>query len=181
MKIRRRARITALQVLFEVDVVEHNPTVALHERMAETPLPPAGESFCREIIQGVLDQKEELDRIIHQIASEWPIEQMAPIDRNILRLASYEILFSSDTPPKVAINEAVDLAKIFGSDSSSRFVNGVLGTLLANRADFLSSLRSTAQEEVELQYQTVPVPDGASEAQGPAHPDQGASPERRTD
>lgn len=181
MKIRRRARIIALQVLFEVDMVEHDATVALNERLAEVPLPEAGDSFCRGILQGVLRQKQELDHIIHQIASEWPIEQMAPIDRNILRLAAYEILYDTDTPPKVVINEAVELAKIFGSDSSSRFVNGVLGTLLADKPHLVSSLRSMARQETEASAEAVPVPNISSDTQGLPQPDHGASPERRSD
>jgi len=81
-----------------------------------------------------------LDAIIQGIATEWPTEQMAPINRNILRLAAYEIMLDQTAPPKVAINEAVELAKIFGGESSSRFVNGVLGTLLAQKADLASKL-----------------------------------------
>ena len=78
--------------------------------------------------------------MIQRIAPEWPIEQMAPVDRNILRLAAHELLFGEDVPPKVAINEAVELAKIFGSDSSGRFVNGVLGTLLSQKHQLLASV-----------------------------------------
>jgi N utilization substance protein B len=140
LKTRRRARITALQVLFEVDSVHHDPEFALRERLEAAPLPESGYEFCHALLAGVLARQATLDAIIHEIASEWPIEQMAPIDRNILRLAAFEILCDEATPPKVVINEAVELAKIFGSDSSSRFVNGVLGTLLANKPALSAAL-----------------------------------------
>jgi N utilization substance protein B len=80
---------------------------------------------------GVTENREWLDGYIARYAPEWPVEQIAIIDRNILRIAIFEILARSDTPLKVAINEAVELAKTFGSDSAPRFVNGVLGTLAA--------------------------------------------------
>jgi N utilization substance protein B len=95
-------------------------------------LPQEGQDFLIKVVQGVLDNREQLDDMISTYAPEWPIEQMAIIDRNILRIALFEFLIDGGTPPKVAINEAVELAKTFGSDSSRRFVNGVLGTLLAD-------------------------------------------------
>jgi len=134
VKIRRRARVVALQALFEVDTAHHEPARSFEARLEENPLPTPATDFSRELLYGVLRNMAHLDEVIQRIAPEWPIEQMAPIDRNILRLAAYEIMSDADTPPKVVINEAVELAKIFGSDSSSRFVNGVLGTLLTNRS-----------------------------------------------
>ena len=131
MKIRHRARVLALQALFEIDCAGHHPALVLERRLEESPLPDPGESFARELVQGVEAYREELDRLIRQYAPEWPVDQIAIVDRNILRIAIYEILFCDDTPTKVAINEAVELAKEFGSDSSGRFVNGVLGSLVA--------------------------------------------------
>jgi N utilization substance protein B len=85
--------------------------------------------FVKELVQGVLDKQEDLDNQIRPLAPEWPLEQIARIDRNILRLGLYELLYrGKQVPPKVAINEAVELAKAFGSDNSSKFINGVLGT-----------------------------------------------------
>jgi N utilization substance protein B len=136
--------MTALQALFEVDIAHHDPGNSLRERLEETPMPPEGIVFCEALLRGVLGRLERLDAIIQRIAPEWPIDQMAPIDRNILRIAAFEILVSQDTPPKVAINEAVELAKLFGSDSSSRFVNGVLGTLLADRVNLSANLQDAA-------------------------------------
>lgn len=132
MKVRRRARIVALQALFEVDSVRHDPDAVLRQRIEESSLPPSGQKFAHSLLYGVLKYKTALDEIIQRNAPEWPVEQMAIIDRNILRIAMFEIGFDDgSTPVKVAINEAVELAKTFGSESSRRFVNGVLGTYVA--------------------------------------------------
>ena len=131
MKVRSRARMVALQALFEIDCVEHDPQVVLEYRLEESDLPPNGRAFVRILVEGALEHKNDLDQLISKYAPEWPVEQMAIIDRNILRIAIYEIAASENTPVKVAINEAVELAKIFGSGSSRRFVNGVLGSFVA--------------------------------------------------
>jgi len=132
VKARRQARILALQTLFEVDSVNHPVELVLVQRLEEKPLPDDGEAFLRQLVQGVLEHGRQLDSVIQGLASDWPLEQMAIIDRNILRIAIYEILVDRETPVKVAINEAVELAKMFGSDSSRRFVNGVLGALVSD-------------------------------------------------
>lgn len=85
--------------------------------------------FSYRLVHGVLEQRARLDALIQQYAPEWPLEQMAIIDRNILRIAIYEFALTGETPIKVAINEAIELAKDYGSESASRFVNGVLGAL----------------------------------------------------
>lgn len=131
MRVRRRARIVALQALFEIDMSHHDPETVLTERFADKELPPEGEAFARALVMGALEHRPEIDCLIERVAPEWPVEQIAGVDRAILRLAIYEIVFSGETSPKVAINEAVELAKIFGSDSSRRFVNGALGALVA--------------------------------------------------
>ena len=133
MKTRRQARVLALQTLFEVDSVNHPTELVLAQRLEGKPLPAEGEAFVGRLVKGVLEHRQDLDRIIEDIATDWPLEQMAIIDRNILRIAIYEITVDKQTPVKVAINEAVELAKLFGSDSSRRFVNGVLGTLVSRR------------------------------------------------
>ncbi|GAB4481304.1 MAG: transcription antitermination factor NusB [Anaerolineae bacterium] len=99
------------------------------ERPEAYPLDEQGEAFVREVVLGVLEHRPHLDGQIHLHAPDWPVEQMAIIDRNILRIAIYELTISHSVPLKVAINEAVELAKIFGSDSAPRFINGVLGSL----------------------------------------------------
>lgn len=131
--IRRQARMIALQTLYEYDTTNHAPTEVLQRHAEERNLPPKVGEYARELILGVCNQLVDIDAHIQSAAREWPLQQMARIDKNILRLAIYEILFDNTVPAKAAINEAVELAKIFGSDTSSRFVNGVLGTIF-NRA-----------------------------------------------
>ena len=131
MKVRRQARVTALQALFEIDSVSHDPEMVLRRRLEEKSLPPSWSEFARNLLSGVLEHKIHLDELIQKNAPEWPVEQIAIIDRNILRIAIFEIAIDQDTPLKVAINEAIELAKLFGSDSSPRFINGVLGALVS--------------------------------------------------
>lgn len=129
MKPRTRARSLALQVLYEVDIAKHPPADIYKLRLEETPLPDDLSGFARQIIFGVLPLTGTLDEIIAKYAPEWPLDQIAAIDRNILRMALWEFAVYHDTPIKVAINEAVELAKQYGSDSAPRFINGVLGAL----------------------------------------------------
>ncbi len=129
MSRRRKARILALQTLYECDFVGHDPAGVLGRLAQEENLPEETFSFAQELVEGVIKRKEELDAIIERFAPAFPVRQLAPIDRNILRLALFELLFHGKVPPKVAINEAVELAKTFGSQSSPRFVNGVLGSV----------------------------------------------------
>ena len=130
---RRAARSLALQVLFEVDTTGHKPGDVLERRMLEDELAPDAVGYAEELIDGVLDHLTAADELIHKAAPAWPFEQMARIDRNIIRIALYEALFRSERVPfKVAVNEAVELAKMFGSESSSRFVNGVVGKIVTD-------------------------------------------------
>jgi len=128
---RRKARITALQALYELDCTKHEVKEALTRLRAGETLAQEALNFSEELVKGVLKNKSELDALIKKFAPAFPIEQMSVIDRNILRLAIFEILFNDKTPFKVAINEAIELAKIFGSESSSRLVNGVLGVVIS--------------------------------------------------
>jgi N utilization substance protein B len=132
MKSRTRARSVALQALYEIDVTGHTPGSVLEERVNEAELEEPLYEFARQIVFGVLPMKQKLDEFIAEHAPEWPLDQVAIIDRNILRIALWEFAVYGKTPIKVAINEAVELAKVYGSDSTPRFVNGVLGSL-ANR------------------------------------------------
>jgi len=129
MKPRTRARALALQVLYEVDVANHVPGEVFTARLEETPLTEELSEFARQIIFGILPIAHELDQLIAKYAPEWPMDQIAAIDRNILRMSLWEFAVFHETPIKVAINEAVELAKQYGSDSAPRFVNGVLGSL----------------------------------------------------
>ena len=145
MKARTRARGTALQVLYEVDLVGHPPVEVLQERLAEHPFPDELAEFVRQIVFGILPLREYLDLVIAKYAPEWPLEQIAPIDRNILRIATWEFAVERVTPVKVVINEAVELAKEFGSDSAPRFVNGVLGSLAEQENEIAQFLRTKKQ------------------------------------
>jgi N utilization substance protein B len=127
---RRLARISALQALYELDTTGHAADGVIAYRLEEQPMTPDGEAFLRLLVSSVLKQRAALDARIQRHAPAWPVAQIAVIDRNILRIALIELAGLTGTPPKVAINEAVDLAKMFGSDSSSRFVNGVLGAVV---------------------------------------------------
>jgi N utilization substance protein B len=129
VKARQRGRIVALKALYELDATQHDLGVVLTRRLAEEPLSAEGEQFTRELVTGVWQHRAELDLLIHQHAPEWPVDQMAVVDRNILRIAIYEFSLAHITPLKVAINEAIEIAKSYGSDSAPRFINGVLGAL----------------------------------------------------
>jgi N utilization substance protein B len=130
MKSRTKARGIALQVLYEYDLTSHPQGLSLEARFEEETLEEPQHEFSRQIVAGVIPLISELDEIIASHAPEWPMDQVAIIDRNILRIALWEFGVAKITPVKVAINEGIELAKIFGSDSSSRFVNGVLGSLV---------------------------------------------------
>jgi len=132
MKPRTRARSVALQALYEIDAVNHPVNIVLENRLSEVSLGESLSEFVRQIVTGVAPMFDALDSFIAEHAPDWPMDQVAVIDRNILRIALWEFAVFESTPIKVAINEAVELAKTYGSDSTPRFVNGVLGSL-ANR------------------------------------------------
>jgi N utilization substance protein B len=128
---RRRVRALALQALYEVDSTGHETEEVITRLLAEENLSEENISFSRELVSGVVQNKEEIDQNIQSFAPAWPLGQISLVDRNILRLAIFEILLDNKVPVKVAINEAVELAKAYGSDNSSKFVNGVLGSISA--------------------------------------------------
>ncbi len=122
-----------MQTLYELDASGHSAATSLTARINAGSLPNAAVAYAREIVDGVLGRLGEIDTMISALAPNWPIDQLASVDRNVLRVAIFEIISGVDTPPKVAVNEAVELAKTFGSESSPKFVNGVLGSVLAAR------------------------------------------------
>jgi len=126
---RRKARIAVLQALYEADVSNHDPRASLTRLAAEEGLNDAQTAFAHDLLEGVIQEREAIDGIIRRAAPQWPIEQLSAIDRNILRLAIREILMNNGAPIRAVINEAVELAKSFGSDNSAKFVNGVLGSI----------------------------------------------------
>jgi len=130
MKIRRQARALALQALYEIDSTGHPTDQVIQSLTDNEKLPEEGLAFTRALVSGVLTRCPQLDAIIQKHAPEWPVDQLAVVDRNILRMALYELQHNDDVPIKVAVNEAVELAKMFWSDTAPRFVNGVLGAFL---------------------------------------------------
>ena len=126
---RRRARIVALQALFEADNSNHEPMKSLQRIIESQRTGKAPAAFAAELVQAVIERRDEIDGRIAKVAPAWPVDQLSAVDRNILRLAISEMLGDNGTPVRAAINEAVELAKTFGSEKSSSFVNGVLGTI----------------------------------------------------
>ena len=138
---RHLGRIVALQTLYELDfrveVKEKNldKDAILRRNMERYSEVVDDKDFIAEIVEGVFEKQTELDSIIQPVAPDWPLSQIARVDRSILRIGVYELTFGKSVPAKVAINEAVELAKSFGADNSSKFVNGVLGTVLKKITD----------------------------------------------
>ncbi len=128
MHERTRARRQALNILYQHEITGETLTRILDSGSYS---PEEGEpsEFCRELLDGVQAGLEDIDTALSEISEHWTVSRMPLVDRNILRLAAYEILFAEDIPASVSINEAVEMAKVFGGDDSSKFVNGVLGRL----------------------------------------------------
>ena len=146
MKPRTKARSVALQALYEIDVSAHPPGSVIQERLEESELETELLEFTRQIVSGVAPMFETLDYFIAEHAPEWPLDQVAIVDRNILRMALWEFAVYGKTPIKVVINEAIELAKAFGSDSSPRFVNGVLGSLAIRQNELQQALKPKDQK-----------------------------------
>ncbi|SRR5712692_3647976 len=128
---RRFARTLAFQTLYEMDVSRHRPGEVLQRLIADERAQPEVGEFARDLVTGVLRHRAEIDDLLQQSAPAFPLAQMSPVDRNILRIGIYESLYTSEQVPlRVAVNEAVELAKRYGSENASRFVNGVLGSLV---------------------------------------------------
>ena len=122
--------MAALQSLFAADIKGNRDEGLLEWLANEDPLEAAALDFAQTLVGGVTDTRPELDDVIQLYAPAWPVQQLPLVDRNILRIALFELLHAPNVPRKTAVNEAVELAKVFGSDSSARFVNGVLGSVM---------------------------------------------------
>lgn len=146
MKARTRARGVALQALYEIDIANHPAGIVLENRLADEILTDELKDFIGQIVTGVVPIRKELDFIIAKYAPEWPLDQIATIDRNIMRVAVWEMAVVGDTPIKVIINEAVELAKQYGSDSAPRFINGVLGSLADHHNEVTQAITSQKKE-----------------------------------
>ncbi len=138
LKARTYLRSLALQCLYESDISGHDIENILVNRFgsiensSEDEIGTEDQKFVIDLVVGVLNNKQQLDDMITKYAVDWPLEQIAAVDRNIIRIAAYEFAISKQTPNKVAINEAIELAKTFGSESAPKFVNGVLGSISDN-------------------------------------------------
>jgi N utilization substance protein B len=122
-----------MKILFEADLSQHSPLEVLERYEEDESIEATERSYAATLVRGVVERRDEIDGRIAQAAPTFPVEQLAAVDRNVLRIAVYELSEDSGVPPRVAINEAVEIAKTFGGDSSSRFVNGVLGALGSGR------------------------------------------------
>jgi transcription antitermination protein NusB len=144
---RHQARILALQVLYEVDVTDHGLTDVLSRTTEDTDevVTEAVRTHVDRLVRGAIGKREQIDKYIGEAAPAFPVNQLPAVDRNVLRLAIYELLSEPDVPRKAAINEAVELAKRFGGMNSSRFVNGVLGTV----TDRLSAEQPNASDSAD--------------------------------
>lgn len=133
---RRQARETALKSLFQVDVGKVPVQAAFDTVVKEFGVEEGSKGFARELVFGTVDHLQPIDEIIRQVALDWNLDRMANVDRNILRLALFEIYYRPDIPNAVAVNEAVEMAKIYSTDDSGKFVNGILGKVVANPEAF---------------------------------------------
>ena len=129
--LRHRARIVTLQTLYELEFAANSETSILERNLKEKELPREVATFAGSLVSGVIANKQLLDNTLGRFATAFTVDQLAAMDRNILRLALFEITVSKEVPPKVAINEAVELAKEFGADTSPKFINGVLGSVIS--------------------------------------------------
>lgn len=143
---RRQARERALQVLFQVDLGGADSEEAF-KSMAENFSPlPKDEDFARRLVNGTLENLEPIDGVIASVSRDWNIKRMASVDRNIMRLALYEIFYCEDIPSNVSVNEAVELGKTFGGEDSGRFINGILGKVLESPGDYRPAGKSGPEE-----------------------------------
>jgi len=135
MPNRHLLRTVFMQTLYEWDFYKKDSKRIddfIKQNMQEFVKSQDGVEFVKEKIEGVIKEIENIDKVIEQAAPDWPLDQIAMVDRNVLRLGVYELLFAEDIPPKVAINEAIELGKSFGGKSSGKFINGVLGGIYKN-------------------------------------------------
>ncbi len=134
MKGRRSAaRETALKILYQLDITQDDPGEGIKIFFRHHRVPVGSQPFVTRLVEGALQRQAEIDALLAKHATNWALDRMAIVDRNILRLGVYELLFDAETPPKVVINEAVDLAKRFGTAESGKFVNGVLDSIHKSR------------------------------------------------
>lgn len=137
MRRRTMARESALKILYAVDITKDSPDKCINNYwLLQDKIEPEVKSFADDIVTGVCHNRARIDEIVSKCATNWELDRMAVIDRNILRLGTYELIFMDDIPPKVAINEAIDIAKRYGDKDSGKFVNGVLDKINKEKKKF---------------------------------------------
>ena len=139
MKRRSRARELALQALYQVDLTRENDRAVIDAFLDDQESEEESREFARALVHGTLDHQAEIDETISEVTQNWAISRMAVIDRNVLRLAAHELLHREDIPPKVSINEAIEIGKRFSTTNSGAFINGIL--------DKIMNQHSTASDE----------------------------------
>jgi len=149
MKSRTKARSIALQILYEVDISGHKPGNVLENHFLRLKMDNSHKKFISQIVSGVTTYKEILDEFIADFAPEWPLDQLAYIDLNLLRIALWEMGVYRNTPVKVVINEAVELAKLYGAEGSPRFINGVLGGFIDNLEEIKFNMEIIQENDEE--------------------------------
>ncbi|MEH7345470.1 transcription antitermination factor NusB [Bacillus sp. JJ1532] len=122
---RRTAREKALQAIFQIDVSEVDPALAIEHVLEDSP----SNEFLNQLVNGVVENKVTIDETIKKNLENWTLERLGTVDRNLLRLSVYELLFCTDTPQNVVIDEGIEIAKLYGDDQSSKFINGVLSKI----------------------------------------------------
>jgi N utilization substance protein B len=174
---RHLARIIALQSLYEWDFRGEDVHKTLERNIAEYKKSLEDPSFANLLVDGVLEHLKDIDKRIIEAAPEWPLEQVAVIDKTILRIGIFELLYLQEVPPKVAINEAVELAKSFGGDNSSKFINGVLGTIYRGSDDYdpeTDEAHSGEHEEKDEESATESAEQDSTAAEGEKSEDRDA-------
>jgi len=150
---RRRSREAALQALFFMDL---NPAYSVDTALAlfleNFPVPEGSQAYFRHLVQGVWENKKAVDRLIRRSTEHWRLERMSTVDRNILRIGVFELVYCPDIPPRVAINEAIDLGKRFGNEESGAFINGILDRVFAEQAG-----KKEGGEAKEAKERTDPI------------------------
>ncbi len=138
MSVRRRAREIALQVLYQLDISQEDPKEALSVYFENFRPSEKAREFCQRLIEGVCQNRQEIDRLIEENAENWTLKRMTVVDRNILRVATFELMHCPDIPFKASLNEAIELAKKYGTDDSGAFINGILDRIHSLAASGLS-------------------------------------------
>ncbi|RCW43873.1 NusB antitermination factor [Halopolyspora algeriensis] len=146
MGTRNKARKRAVEVLYEADLRELDPQQLLSERVGSTEVPPV-KDYTIALVSGITEHRRRIDELLVEHAEGWTLARMPVVDRAVLRLGLFELLWGSDVPPAVAIDEAVELAKALSTDDSPRFVNGVLGRLAGLRDQMRRSLHGEESEQ----------------------------------